>query len=221
MSPALRAHNQCLVGSSTIHIYSLHITPCTAWSPSRRTTAHFPSMKRDILRCPACTAGCPVLVGCAAPQTNGSPRKLRRRRQAWAGASAVPGRLWRPAAGAWARGPPAVEGRGAAARFCADILRPEPTRSSRCWSSLCHSPPSVPRMGYDLLLLKLEALISATPMTQSDEALSAEDIQEIASIVSSMNEDERRQLAEALGLALGELDGIIANWRASRVAFAG
>jgi len=76
-------------------------------------------------------------------------------------------------------------------------------------------------MGYDLLLLKLEALISATPMTQSDEALSAEDIQEIASIVSSMNEDERRQLAEALGLALGELDGIIANWRASRVAFAG
>jgi hypothetical protein len=29
-------------------------------------------------------------------------------------------------------------------------------------------------------------------MTQSDEALSAEDIQEIASIVSSMNEDERR-----------------------------
>jgi len=27
---------------------------------ARRTTAHFPSMKRDILRCPACHAGCPV-----------------------------------------------------------------------------------------------------------------------------------------------------------------
>jgi hypothetical protein len=54
-------------------------------------------------------------------------------------------------------------------------------------------------------------------MTQNDEAPSEEDIQEITSIMSSMNEDERRQLAEALGLALGELDGIIANWRASRV----
>jgi len=41
-------------------------------------------------------------------------------------------------------------------------------------------------------------------------------VDEVASVMSTMNPEERAELAELLGLTKAELDQTLANWKASR-----